>query len=144
MQINSIQTTQPSFGTKIRADYDTLAMFCTRSEMKRHFMKFVKELENNGRNDVLVMSKGAGDWDTNVLVYEIKAAKNKNGYDKCRQGETINLEARGNFLSGKGRCNDKVAIDRIRKAYNDAYNYMLKHCEWWPKKHQNDWSQYLI
>ena len=83
MQIDRIQTTQPNFGTKVKADSAVLNAFSRHSGLKKQFAKFVEKLENNGRNDTLVITRGRGDCDHyyNALVYETKPAAGENGSD---------------------------------------------------------------
>lgn len=145
MQINSIQTLQPSFGTRFRADHSTLDCLTYRPNIRKQMLKLIKEFENNGRNDVLVLTQGAGsgsECKTNALVYRVIPAKTKNGYNRYQQGVTVAFDLYEDSFTKKV-ISDKEKIARIRNAYNIAYDSMQKD-EYWYSRANSEKLKYLI
>lgn len=126
MQINKVQTTQPNFGTRVKADTEVLEAFSRHSGLKKQFIKFVEKLENNGRKDTLVITRERGYHDHyyNALVYETKPAAGENGSDLYRNSYKCNFQLFGCFPVIKNACKEK--IDRLKTIYNSCYKDMLK------------------
>lgn len=140
MQINSIQTSQPNFGTRLKMDFSTLDAMTYLSGSKKQFMKAVKQLENNGHNDVFVVNRSIKDNMLNAYIYEVKPAKSKNGYDLYRDSDIIEFE----YLTGNHKENtSKKIMARMLDAYNTCYETSLNHV-FWPKRTNAEWTKYLI
>ena len=127
MQIDKIQAAQPCFGTKIKTDIRTLNNISQSSNIKKYFTKFVKELENNGRNDVFVLTQGVGDWgyNCNAFVYELKTTGEKDGQNLYRDSHALSFQMSGFFSDAKDLY-EKEVVARIKEAYDACYEKMSK------------------
>lgn len=135
MQVNKVQATQPSFGTRLKMDCET--MECFRLSGK-HFTNFVKELENNGRNDTLIITTASDQLSCNVLLEEIKPAKNKNGFDSYKYSIIENFR----LWDSSDKHTDKAIIRKIKEAY-DKCNENLSKTPFWHKRIGRN-TKYLI
>ena len=53
MQIQKVQSSQPNFGTKVKADPKLIDTLMQNSKRGQEFRNYVEQLKNNGKDDVL-------------------------------------------------------------------------------------------
>ena len=149
MQIYSIQTSQPSFGTTIKADLKVLSHY--KDYGRYVFENLVKQLENNGRNDVFVLSATQGHDKINAFTYEIRPSKN--GYGKHLESSIVNFES---YSFDPKKCNEHKLnsagtapkrtnghMQNLVEIYNKCYEDMMKDIPTKVNK-LGDWIKYLI
>ena len=134
MQIDKIQASQPSFGTTIKADYHVLDHY--KSYGRYIFDNMVKQLENNGRNDVFVLSSAPHVNGINAFSYEIKPAKN--GYGKYLASNVINFKE-WHYVPGKRN----IRYQNLVEIYNKCYEDMIK-SERPNVEKMGAWSKFMI